>query len=158
MSISSNREVSYPNKEMRRGMLILVCCLIAFANIGSAFKSNSVSKRCISTFRKASTSTTAAQNPFEQMMQSFQGMMTPKPKAIKVAKVVVDLTQYDDEINEAKLLLVNAAKTKKEDGDKVVDALLSLEQLMRKKNKLDEGEYPGQSRNSRVTPFRSPVL
>ena len=73
-------------------------------------------------------------------MQSFQGMMTPKPKAIKVAKVVVDLTQYDDEINEAKLLLVNAAKTKKEDGDKVVDALLSLEQLMRKKNKLDEGE------------------
>lgn len=52
-----------------------------------------------------------------------------------------DMTVYDSEINEVKQLLVNAAITKKEDGDKVVDALLSLEQLMRAKNKLDEGNF-----------------
>jgi hypothetical protein len=61
---------------------------------------------------------------------------------IRVAKIelnAVDTTVYDSEINGVKELLVNAAITKKEDGDKVVDALLSLEQLMRAKNKLDEG-------------------
>jgi hypothetical protein len=63
---------------------------------------------------------------------------------IRVAKIelnAVDTTVYDSEINGVKELLVNAAITKKEDGDKVVDALLSLEQLMRAKNKLDEGIY-----------------
>lgn len=73
-------------------------------------------------------------------MKSFQDMMAPKPKTVVPAKVAVDKTQYDAEIAEVKNLLVNAAITKKEDGDKVVDALLSLEQLMRAKNKLDEGD------------------
>ena len=125
---------------MKQCILILVCCLGLFANIGSAFRSSIINKRCVSCFRMASTVPKQIPNPFEQMMGAFQGMLSPKPKTMKAAKIVVDLTQYDDEINDAKFLLINAAKTKKEDGDKVVEALLSLEQLMRKKNKLDEGD------------------
>jgi hypothetical protein len=62
-----------------------------------------------------------------------------KIRMLKIKLNAVDTTVYDSEINGVKELLVNAAITKKEDGDKVVDALLSLEQLMRAKNKLDEG-------------------
>jgi hypothetical protein len=62
-----------------------------------------------------------------------------KIRMVKIKLNAVDTTVYDSEINGVKELLVNAAITKKEDGDKVVDALLSLEQLMRAKNKLDEG-------------------
>ena len=86
-------------------------------------------------------------------MKSFQNMMSPKAKTVKAQIVAkVDTTQYDAEIADLKALLVNAAITKKEDGDKVVDALLSLEQLMRAKNKLDEGNRnPLQTRNLKCT-------
>lgn len=68
-----------------------------------------------------------------------RSMTTIRMKEIKLN--AADMTVYDSEINQVKQLLVNAAITKKEDGDKVVDALLSLEQLMRAKNKLDEGNF-----------------
>ena len=49
-----------------------------------------------------------------------------------------DLTIFDVDIAKAKALLVSAALTKSEDGEAVVEALSSLEKLMRKKNTLDD--------------------
>jgi hypothetical protein len=51
-----------------------------------------------------------------------------------------DLTIYDAEITAAKEVLREASRTKAEDPEKVLDSLVSLEKLMRSKNKLDEGE------------------
>ena len=50
-----------------------------------------------------------------------------------------DASQYDEEINSTKAFLVTAAETKKEESDKVVNSLLSLEKLMRSKAKIDDG-------------------
>ena len=129
---------------MKYGVLALICCLGWFANISSAFHSNVGSgyrfSRFASSMRMMSTAAAPSANPFDQIIQSFQGLVAPKKtEASKPTKVFVDLTKYDAEIAEAKAILVNAATTKKEDGDKVIEALLSLEQLMRAKNKLDEG-------------------
>ena len=126
---------------MRQGVQLLTICIAIFSAIGNAFNSNCAKSARISSFAMMSTASTPPANPFDGMMKSFQDMVSPKPKIAVPAKVVIDKTQYDAEINEVKSLLVNAAITKKEDGDKVVDALLSLEQLMRAKNKLDEGDY-----------------
>ena len=125
---------------MRQGVQLLTICIAIFSTIGNAFNGNGAKSARISTFARMSTASTPSANPFDNMMKSFQDMVSPKPKIAAPAKAVIDKTQYDAEINEVKSLLVNAAITKKEDGDKVVDALLSLEQLMRAKNKLDEGD------------------
>ena len=134
-------------------LFAFVCSLAFFANIGSGFRAyGSATRRYNSNLNMMVTSTPAS-NPMEEMMKSFQNMMSPKAKTVKAQIVAkVDTTQYDAEIADLKALLVNAAITKKEDGDKVVDALLSLEQLMRAKNKLDEGNRnPLQTRNLKYT-------
>lgn len=93
-----------------QGSFALICVLVLCSKLSYAFRKNG-ERRSMSSIRK-----------------------------LQIIKLnAVDTTVYDSEINEVKALLVNAAITKKEDGDKVVDALLSLEQLMRAKNKLDEG-------------------
>jgi hypothetical protein len=125
---------------MSQILFALLCSLAFFANVGYGFRTyGRTTRRYSSNFNMMATSTSPS-NPMEEMMKSFQNMMAPKAKSVKAQKIVkVDTTQYDAEIADTKAFLVNAAITKKEDGDKVVDALLSLEQLMRAKNKLDEG-------------------
>jgi len=49
-----------------------------------------------------------------------------------------ELAALDESIAQSKSLLCAAAATKQEDGDAVVEALQSLEKLMRKRNTLDE--------------------
>ncbi|CAB9517900.1 expressed unknown protein [Seminavis robusta] len=61
-----------------------------------------------------------------------------KPSLLLFATVSDDI-DVDTEINAAKSILVTAAETKAEDSDTVIEALLSLEKLMRKKAKA-EGE------------------
>ena len=93
-----------------QGSFVLICVFVLCSKLSYAFMKNG-ERRSMSSIRK-----------------------------LQIIRLnAVDTTVYDSEINEVKALLVNAAITKKEDGDKVVDALLSLEQLMRAKNKLDEG-------------------
>jgi hypothetical protein len=118
---------------MRQMIIIFVCFLGLLANYGTAFKSSSVNRRF--GLRMAST-TAPVLNPFEQIMKSFQDLISPTMSKVKGK----DLTIYDDEINEAKSLLVTAAETKKEDPEAVLEALMSLEKLMRSKNKLDDGK------------------
>ena len=131
---------------MFRVLFAFTCSVTLFANFGFGFRAISSSKTRIYTsnlmMMASSTSPSSPpSNPMEDMMKSLQNMMKPKVKNVKAQIVAkVDTTKYDAEIADLKALLVNAAITKKEDGDKVVDALLSLEQLMRAKNKLDEGD------------------
>lgn len=56
------------------------------------------------------------------------------------AATTVDTTVYDAEIAAAKEVLLDAAVNKKRDSNEVVASLLSLEKLMRAKNKLDNDE------------------
>jgi PAP_fibrillin len=55
----------------------------------------------------------------------------------------------DTEINSAKSILVRAAETKAEDSDMVIEALLSLEKLMRKKAKA-QGESVGEEMKAQL--------
>jgi hypothetical protein len=51
-----------------------------------------------------------ASNPFEQIIESFQQLISPKGDG----KSKKDGSIYDEEINEIKAMLVQAAETKKE--------------------------------------------
>lgn len=55
-------------------------------------------------------------------------------------KMEIELNRITAIINDNVSLLKNAAETKNENSDEVVNALLSLEKLMREKNKLDNGQ------------------
>ena len=52
----------------------------------------------------------------------------------------IELTRITAIINDNLSLLKNAAETKNENSDEVVNALLSLEKMMRERNKLDNGK------------------
>ena len=127
-------------RKMRQSSCALISLLVVWcSDISDAFMKNGQG-RFISSIRMASTASVPAPNPFDQIVKSFQDLLSPKTKTVKTKQSAVDTTVFDSEISDVKALLVNAAITKKEDGDKVVEALLSLEQLMRSKNKLDEGD------------------
>ena len=68
------------------------------------------------------------------LKKSLVTQTTPPSSSKESAK------QYDEQIEKTKAFLLLAATTKKENSDKVVDNLLSLEKLMRAKAKLDDGE------------------
>ena len=60
-------------------------------------------------------------------------------KEVKKEKENIDLTIYDNDINTADSILRRAAVDKSTSPDEVITQLLSLEKLMRLKNKLDGG-------------------
>lgn len=70
---------------------------------------------------------------WEQLVDSLS------PKSLKKTNAST-ITMFDEDILNARNLLVSAANSKSEDGNTVVEALMSLEKLMRSKNKLDENK------------------
>lgn len=83
-------------------------------------------------------------SPMEQLQGVFGKWFGPtsttiSKKASPSARSKVDLTIYDADIAAAKEILLVAAATKSTKSEDVIESLLSLEKLMRSKNKLDEG-------------------
>mmetsp|Transcript_2230 Transcript_2230/g.3509 ORF Transcript_2230/g.3509 Transcript_2230/m.3509 type:complete len:283 (-) Transcript_2230:120-968(-) len=78
-------------------------------------------------------------SPFDDVAKTISTLFAPKEPKIDPREPGVDLTIYDEDISRANDVLLEAATTKKSDPEVVVEQLLALEKLMRKKNKLDEG-------------------
>ena len=88
------------------------------------------------------TAVWSASSPLEKFLSSLM----PPSKTSSVTKR--DLTIYDSEIASCRNILVQASETKQTDPDSVVESLLSLEKLMRAKNKLDGDETSKQTLRS----------
>lgn len=76
---------------------------------------------------------------WEEVTKSFSNMLNP-PKAVASSENEVDLTIYDSEIDAAKDVILQAAYERNVKPPVVIENLLLLERLMRKKNSLDKGE------------------
>jgi hypothetical protein len=74
----------------------------------------------------------ATSNPFEEFFSNLKSFPIPTAVPSTIAG-----NEFDIEISVARSLLVKAAETKSEDGDSVLQALLSLEKLMRAKAKVN---------------------
>ena len=102
------------------------------SNKASGFYTDSRTSLDIGTIGNfGSKSSLMAGNVFDDLFSSFKQMMEPK----SVEKVKND---YDEPIQQALQVLYRAADTKKEDPEVVVDALESLEKLMRSKCKAED--------------------
>eukprot|EP01036_Dinobryon_divergens_P046748 gene46748-62541_t len=86
-----------------------------------------------------STKLSASQGGFFGQLQAFFNPSTAgNVQSVTLGKERIDLTIYDKDIDECRTTLLAASKTKAEDPGAVVEALSSLEKLMRKKNTLDD--------------------
>eukprot|EP00601_Ochromonadales_sp_CCMP2298_P023721 CAMPEP_0173278182 /NCGR_PEP_ID=MMETSP1143-20121109/4480_1 /TAXON_ID=483371 /ORGANISM="non described non described, Strain CCMP2298" /LENGTH=294 /DNA_ID=CAMNT_0014215329 /DNA_START=71 /DNA_END=952 /DNA_ORIENTATION=+ len=84
--------------------------------------------------------TALCSTPWDKAFQEISKFLAPTGMDLKVkGKGAEDLTLYDADIAQATALLVEAAGTRKVASAEVIESLLALEKLMRKKNKLDEG-------------------
>lgn len=85
----------------------------------------------------------SSKNAWDNLLENLTQFMTPKSIIGDTSKSnlepKLDLTIYDEDINNADLILRKAALDKQVNSDEVINQLLLLEKLMRKKNKLDEG-------------------
>lgn len=114
---------------MWRGFLAPKCRLGWIATVSSASTSNRTTRRHIFSLKILSTTSVPVSYSSDQM-RSFQDLKAPKimKRTVKSKKDVLDV------------VLVDAAMTKQEYGDKVAEASLSLGQVKRTKKNINEGE------------------
>lgn len=95
----------------------------------------------MATSTSTSLSSSKPSNIFVDFQNNFQNLFktAPSSKGSKASTLAVDMTIYDQEIEDAQTFLTTASVDKTQDPNEVIEALESLEKLMRKRNKLDEG-------------------
>ena len=76
---------------------------------------------------------------WDQVVDQWNNVLKSNSLVKEVKKELIDLTIYDQDINTADSILRRAAVDKSTSPDEVIAQLLSLEKLMRLKNKLDGG-------------------
>jgi hypothetical protein len=96
---------------------------------------------------------TTSSSVFDSITQSFNDLFNAKPAMKESAVKVVDervekLKAVNEFISSNKTLLLAASLKQVKDTSQVVDTLLSLEKLMRERNKLDEGITSQETINS----------